>query len=138
NADNGARALKFWSPNGAESFDWRAVLANYYTHGNVDWNDPALQRFVRDVLETYGDLKERYPRLEAEPVARAAAADTGEWEVGGGVLDGGPAAYYDPSYTTDWWVRTQNLYASKGLIAPATGPTPTATTACARVTSPAS
>ena len=124
NADNGARALKFWSPNGAESFDWRGVLANYYSHGNVDWNDPALERFVHDVLEAYGDLKEQYPRLEAEPVAETAAAEPGSWEVWGGVLDVGPAAYYDPSYTTDWWVRTQNLYASKGLIAPGYQPDP--------------
>jgi hypothetical protein len=120
NADNGARALKFWTPDGAESFDWRGVLASYYGHGNVDWNDLALDGFVYNVLETYEDLKEQYPRLEAEP----AAAFAGSGEVWGGVLDVGQAAFYDPSYTTPWWERTQLLYASKGVIAPSYAPDP--------------
>ncbi len=119
NADNGARALAFWMPDGAAEFDWRGVLANYYTHGEVDWSDEHLERFVQDVLETYGDLKEQYPRLEAEP-----ALDPAETAVWGGVLDRGPAAYYDPSYTTPWWERTQNLYASIGVIAPSYEPDP--------------
>ncbi|CAN5555727.1 hypothetical protein BH23CHL2_BH23CHL2_33150 [soil metagenome] len=115
NAEHGARALAFWMPEGVEHFDWRGVLANYYTHGSVDWSDEALERFVHDVLETYGDLKEQYPRLEADPLRH---------EVWGGVLDRGPAAHYDPSYTTPWWERTQLLYASKGVIAPDYEPDP--------------
>ncbi|MEZ4570557.1 MAG: hypothetical protein R2849_09575 [Thermomicrobiales bacterium] len=40
------------------------------------------------------------------------------------MLDRGPAAHYDPSYTTPWWERTQNLYASIGVIAPEYEPDP--------------
>ena len=115
NADNGARALAFWTPEGAAEFDWRGVLASYYSHGSVDWNDDRLGTFVHGVLEAYGDLKEQYPRLEADPVDN---------EVWGGVLDRGPAAHYDPSYTTPWWERTQRLYASIGVIAPTYEPDP--------------
>lgn len=115
NADNGARGLAFWMPDGQMEFDWRAVLANYYTYGQPDWSNAQLERFVHDVLETYGELKEQYPRLEADPASL---------EVWGGVLDRGPAAFYDPSYTTPWWERTQRLYASIGVIAPEYEPDP--------------
>jgi hypothetical protein len=115
NADNGARALKFWTPEGVEQFDWRAVLANYYTHGSVDWNDESLQRFVQDTLAEYARLKEAYPPLEADPV---------DQRVWGGLLDSGRAAFYDPSYTPAWWERTQLLYAGKGLIASGYEPDP--------------
>ncbi len=115
NADNGARALKFWMPDGVESFDWRSVLANYYTHGNVDWSSASLESFVHNVLEAYDDLRGEHPRLEAGPAAS---------EVWGGVLATGPAAFYDPSYTTPWWERTQQLYASKGVIAASYEPDP--------------
>lgn len=119
NADNGARSLAFWIPDGVADFDWRGVLANYYTHGEVDWSNELMDRFVSDVLETYGQLKEQYPRLASEP-----ALDPAEQGVWGGVLDRGPAAFYDPSYTTPWWERTQNLYASIGVIAPHYEPDP--------------
>jgi hypothetical protein len=123
NADNGARGLKFWTPDvhgqsvaeGAEQFDWRAVLANYYTNGNVDWNAPALQAFVQGALDAYGKLKEAYPPLEADPV---------DQRVWGGLLDAGQAAFYDPSYTPAWWERTQLLYARKGLVAASHEPDP--------------
>ena len=114
-AENGARALAFWVPNGVTDFDWRGVLANYYTYGDVDWSDPLLDHFVHTTLEIYGNLKIEHPRMEAEQASQ---------QVWGGVLDRGAAAHYSPSYTSAWWERTQQLYARKGLIAPDYKPDP--------------
>lgn len=115
NARYAANDLRFWLPEQQESFDWRAVLANYYTQGQPNWNNPALEQFVREVLDEYGQLKEAYPPLPAE------ALNAEYW---GGVLATGPAAYYDPSYDVAWWERTLLLYDSKGVIKPGWEPDP--------------
>lgn len=114
NAQRAAQALASWTPTSGE-LDWRAVLANYYAGGLPNWDDPALNSFVDNVLAAHGELKQLYPPLEL---------DTQSATVFGGPLSAGPAAYYDPSYTVDWWERTLLYYERIGVIAPEWAPDP--------------
>lgn len=129
NIQAGARALAEWAPDGEGEFDWRAVLANYFSNGQPNWDDPALGDFVFNVLETYGALEQQYPPVQPEPDPAVLAAEQAEQAEPSqpvviptvdfnGRLSYGPAAYYDPSYSTAWWERTLRYYESIGLIKP--------------------
>lgn len=104
NSGLAAVELARWMP---ESLDWRSILANYYSGGAPNWDDPQLVRFVDDTLAMYATLKAIYPQ-PAEPQVTEA----------GTLLGVGHAAYYSPSYTTAWWERTLLLYQSWNKIAP--------------------
>lgn len=104
NSGLAAVELARWMP---QSLDWRSILANYYSGGNPNWDDPALVQFVDATLAMYATLTSIYPQ-RPEPAA-------GE---SGALLGVGHAAYYSPSYDTAWWERTLRLYESWGTIAP--------------------
>lgn len=87
------------------AWDWPTILANYYTNGNPNWDDPDMTAWVDNVMATYNTLLEKYPPSgpRVDPLREE-----------GHLIGEGHVAYYSPSYTPDWWVRTMGLHASWG------------------------
>jgi hypothetical protein len=102
NARAGAKVLGALLPAGPD-IDWPVVLAAYYgSSAEVD-----------ATIELYDALGDKY---SAEMLALASAdANPATF---GGPLSSGPVAYYDPSYTTDWWEWALTYYQGLGLVAP--------------------
>lgn len=103
NAEAGATALREAMPS-AFNVNWEAVLTAYY--GSAAQVDATIA-------------------LQEELVSKYSAelmrlSDTGEPAAVsfGGPLDSGPVAYYDPSYTTDWWEWALTYYEDIGLAKP--------------------
>ncbi|MBA2452495.1 MAG: transglycosylase SLT domain-containing protein [Chloroflexia bacterium] len=108
NVKYGAQVFAEWM---VQSWDWPAILANYYSNGNPNWDDVAMQAWVDDVVTTYNSIVAEYD------------ADVREFALGPPRIDGDPigvgkAAYYSASYDRAWWERTMPKHAGWGNAIP--------------------
>ena len=102
NAAAGAKTLRAFMPATPDP-DWDVVLAAYYGSDNL----------VEITLDVREDLIDNYT------AQLASLADAGvDPATFGGPLDSGPVAYYDPSYTTDWWEWALTYYDALGMTVP--------------------
>ncbi|MCO5176717.1 MAG: hypothetical protein M9890_07075 [Thermomicrobiales bacterium] len=106
NAAYAARDVARWNP---QSLNFADIVADYYSGGQPDDNDPAQQVFVEKVVQMRDTLLAQYP---SAPVTPAPGSEVGQ------LLGAGHSAYYSPSYDRAWWERTLRLYESWNLIAP--------------------
>ena len=103
NAEAGADALRDAMPS-ALNVNWEAVLASYY--GSAAQVDATIALHAELVAKYSAGLTQ---------LANAGSLDATSF---GGPLDSGPVAYYDPSYTTDWWEWALTYYEDIGLAEP--------------------
>ncbi len=108
NAHYGAQIFADWM---VQSFDWPSILANYYSNGNPNWDDAAMQSWIDAVMATYEGIIVEYD------------ADVREFALGPPRVDGdaigaGKAAYYSASYDRAWWEKTMPKHAGWGNAIP--------------------
>lgn len=102
NAALAVEQFGYWMYRG---FTWRSVLGDYYSGGRSNWNDAEQVAWVDAVIATYEQYKADFP--------------TPDWTMDpprdkGAVVNNGPAAYYSPSYTPEWWAGAMERHAGWG------------------------
>jgi hypothetical protein len=102
NAVTGADQFAAWV---FQAWDWNTILSNYWTGGGVSSDDGTFEDWLDTVWTTYDSLTQRYP------AARMPAAMVPE---PGHLINSGPAAYYSPSYTPEWWAGAMGRHAGWG------------------------
>ncbi len=108
NAEAAAKVLTALIPAGPV-VDWPTVLAAYY----------GSSERVADTIDLYDQLQS----LQAYTLQQVAGEPV-DLVTFGGPLSNGPVAYYDPSYTVDWWEWALTYYQGLGLVAPNWAPDP--------------